>query len=184
MRVIAGAWKGRTLHVPRDAAFRPTTDRVKEAVFNILAGIVSWPQTRVCDLYAGSGGLGLEALSRGAAAVTFVERSPQSINVLQRNIEALAASTVSNVRRQDVRQFCRRSEQQFNVVFADPPYASFSADELLEGIVALLLPDGIAVVEHGGMQPFHACEGLRQIDERQYGSTTITIFQSSDRGAS
>ncbi len=180
MRIIAGEWKGRSLHVPRDAAFRPTTDRVKEAVFNILAGRVSWEGSSICDLYAGSGGLGLEALSRGARTATFVERSTSSLAVLQRNIRALGAEQCSTVRRQDVDRFARSEAARYDVVFADPPYAAFSAAQLLDAIASLLRPGGLAVIEHGALQPLGTHPLLTAFDERRYGSTTITLFQSLD----
>lgn len=184
MRIIAGEWKGRSLHVPRDAAFRPTTDRVKESVFNILAGRVSWTGAAICDLYAGSGGLGLEALSRGASSATFVDRSTRSLAVLQRNIAALGAEQRSAIRRQDVDRFTRSETRRYDVVFADPPYAAFSAAQLLENIASLLRPSGIAVIEHGALQPLGTHPTLTAFAERRYGGTTITLFQSLDAEAS
>lgn len=180
MRIIAGEWKGRTLHVPRDATFRPTTDRVRESVFNILGGHVDWHGATVCDLFAGSGGLGLEALSRGAATVTFVERSVRSLAVLKRNVTALGAENRSDIRRQDVTRFARGEAPSYDVVFADPPYAAFSATQLLDTIAAVLRPGGLAVVEHGDLQPLGTHPRLSRVDERRYGSTTITLFQSLD----
>jgi len=97
MRIIAGDMKGRALHVPRRATFRPTTDRVKEALFNMLNGMLAWGSCRVCDLFAGSGNLGLEALSRGARSATFVEESPQQRAVLQRNIKSLGVADRTQV---------------------------------------------------------------------------------------
>ncbi|MDT8324697.1 MAG: 16S rRNA (guanine(966)-N(2))-methyltransferase RsmD [Bacteroidota bacterium] len=184
MRIVAGEWKGRPLHVPRDATFRPTTDRVRESVFNILAGRISWNGANVCDLYAGSGGLGLEALSRGAASATFVERSPRNLAVLQRNITTLDAAERCVVLRQEVERFSRGATPCFDIVFADPPYASFSATLLLENIASLLRTGGIAVIEHGNLQPLGAHSRLAAIDERSYGSTTISMFQSLDGEAS
>jgi 16S rRNA (guanine966-N2)-methyltransferase len=156
---------------------------VKESVFNILAGHVSWADAAVCDLYAGSGGLGLEALSRGAASATFVERSTRSLAVLQRNISALGAEQRSEVRRQDVDRFTRSETQRYDIVFADPPYAAFSAAQLLENIASLLHPGGLAVIEHGALQPLGTHPALSAFDERRYGGTTITLFQSLDAEA-
>ncbi|MCB2205474.1 16S rRNA (guanine(966)-N(2))-methyltransferase RsmD [bacterium] len=178
MRIISGQWKGHALHVPSSAAFRPTTDRVKESLFNILAGLVDWPGTAVCDLYAGSGGLGLEALSRGAAEATFVEHSASSLAVLRRNISALGADQQCRVQKRDVIRFCRNSEHRYPLVFADPPYAEFSAEELMNGLASVLQPRGIAVLEHGGRIPLPESDQLSVQDERVYGSTIITIYQS------
>jgi 16S rRNA (guanine(966)-N(2))-methyltransferase RsmD len=180
MRIIAGEWKGRSLHVPRDADFRPTTDRVKEALFNILSGVISWRETRVCDLYAGSGGLGLEALSRGALHATFIEMNQRSLTVLHRNLGIAVDDNRVKVQRQDVRKYLRRTTDSFDLVFADPPYADLPADGFIDGIAGILNPGGHAVIEHAAHVQLEGLPSLPRIDQRRYGTTTISIFQSND----
>ena len=180
MRIIAGRLKGRSLHVPRSATFRPTTDRVKESVFNILAGYVDWGDVSVCDLYAGSGGLGLEALSRGAGQVTFVERSKASLVTLERNIETLGVSAQASIIRMPVEKFLRQRTIKFSLVFADPPYADAFLDELNVHIAPVLQPGGVAVVEHAGDRTLEPTSHLEVIDRRDYGTTSVTFFRPTD----
>ena len=198
MRVIAGALKGRTLRVPANATFRPTTDRVKESVFNILNGFVHWPTCAVCDLYAGSGSLGIEALSRGAASAVFVESHHASLAVIARNLGDLSLATRARVERRAVEQFLREQflreqslreqslhEQagRYGLVLADPPYRFDDIESLRDGIAGILEPDGIAVLEHERARNLDATPALRVVDRREYGTTAVTFFQPT-HGAS
>ncbi|MBN1448895.1 MAG: 16S rRNA (guanine(966)-N(2))-methyltransferase RsmD [Bacteroidetes bacterium] len=178
MRIIAGDMKGRLLHMPRRASFRPTTDRVKEAMFNILSGLVHWEQCRVCDLFAGSGNLGLEALSRGAPSVLFVENDGASRDVLERNISALRVQSRTRVLPFTVERFCRHEHDTCELLFADPPYAYETYDTLLSCCSAILVPDGIAVIEHTVRKRLESQASLTVIDHREYGTTAITIVRS------
>ena len=117
MRVVAGEFKGRRLQAPRGRRTRPTADRVREALFSMLGDVSG---ARVLDLYAGSGALGIEALSRGAESAVFVERDQQALAAMRRNLEAVGAE--ADVRRQDVSRFLARTEGTFDLVFCDPPY--------------------------------------------------------------
>lgn len=184
MRIITGQLRGRTLHVPGAAAFRPTTDRVKESIFNILASLIDWDQSRVCDLFAGSGNLGIEALSRGAEHCTFVEQSRTSLAVLERNITDLGVSLHARIERRSVEQFLRQTSERFPLVMADPPYRYDKADSLCDGIAAILAPGGIAVFEHEGGRPAFETSALEIIDRREYGTTAVTFFQSLNGGLS
>lgn len=182
MRVISGTLGGRTLHVPADAAFRPTTDRVKESVFNILARHVRWEDADVCDLFAGSGGLGIEALSRGARHCCFVESQRGSLRVLERNLGDLGLAGRSEIVRGAVESFLderrpRKSDTLFGVVFADPPYRYPTVDRLLQGLHAVLHPDGIAVFEHEGRLRPEPPDTLEAVDRREYGTTAVTFLQ-------
>ena len=112
MRVVAGEFKGRRLHTPRGSRTRPTADRVREALFSMLGDVSG---ARVLDLYAGSGALGIEALSRGAKSALFVERDRQALAALRRNLEAVGAD--ADVRREDARSFLARAEGKFDLVF-------------------------------------------------------------------
>jgi 16S rRNA (guanine966-N2)-methyltransferase len=177
MRVISGEMKGRTLRVPADAAFRPTTDRVKESVFNILAGFVDWQDSTVCDLFAGSGSLGIEALSRGAARVCFVEESRASLAVLDRNISDLGLVKRTQVSRRNVDHFLRDARDRYTLVLADPPYRYQRIEELLAGIAGILPVGGIAMLEHEGERRVESTSLLHAFDRREYGTTAVTFFQ-------
>ena len=166
MRVIAGTWGGRRLQAPPGDAVRPTSDRVREALFSILAGHV--PGARVLDLFAGSGALGIEALSRGAASATFVDSAPTALEALRANLGTLGAE--AEVRRQDARRFlggASADAREYDLVFLDPPYRLASR---LGGELSAILP-AVLGIEHAtgarlpaGGQP------------RRYGTTSITFF--------
>src|ERR1700716_3667039 len=123
MRIVAGRWRGRKITAPAGSQVRPTLDRVREAWMNILQ--LDLPGARVLDLFAGSGALGLEALSRGAIAAGFVENDPQSIRGPQENIQALGAQDLATIHRKPALPFAEGlGAVDFDVAFADPPYAS------------------------------------------------------------
>jgi 16S rRNA (guanine966-N2)-methyltransferase len=167
MRIIGGNFGGRRLIVPKDARVRPTADRVREAWMSILGDALFG--ARVLDLFAGSGALGLEALSRGAASVTFVELSPPSLRALDQNITTLGAQDVATVHRGDAMRYAEKlPEGAFDIVLADPPYSVDHAARL----VALFRrnPFGrILSVEHPS-----ALE-LEGDSTRRYGDTAITF---------
>jgi 16S rRNA (guanine966-N2)-methyltransferase len=174
MRVIAGEWRGRPLQAPPGAATRPTSDRVREALFSILAARV--PDARVLDLFAGSGALGIEALSRGAAQATFVDDAAPAIAAVKANLAAVRAQ--AEVRRQDALRFlaaARDTGAQYDLVFLDPPYrhAERLAPALSEALPAVLAPGGVAVAESDRRAPLALTLPLH--DERRYGDTLIRI---------
>lgn len=175
MRVIAGAYGGRRLKAPPGAATRPTSDRVREALFSILGQRV--PGARVLDLFAGSGALGLEALSRGASSATFVDDAPGAIRAIRANLDALGAT--AEVRRADALRFLETASDaaaQYDLVFLDPPYrlAERLAGRLSEALPAVLAPGAVAVAESDRRAPL-ALE-LTLSDERRYGDTLIRIY--------
>jgi 16S rRNA (guanine966-N2)-methyltransferase len=167
MRIIGGQFGGRKLVTPNDARVRPTADRVREAWMSILGDALEG--ARVLDLFAGSGALGLEALSRGAAAVTFVELSPPSLKALEQNIETLGAQDAATVHRGDAMRYAERlPEGSFDIVLAAPPYTIDHAARL----VALFRrhPFGrILSVEH------RSDLELAGDDTRRYGDSAITF---------
>jgi 16S rRNA (guanine966-N2)-methyltransferase len=174
VRVVAGEFKGRRLHAPRGARTRPTADRVREALFSVLGEGAQG--ARVLDLFAGSGALGIEALSRGAAEATFVESSPAALRALKANLEALGAS--AEVHRGDARRFlgaASRAGRQYDLVFLDPPYrlAAALGRELSEALPAVLAPGATTVSESDRRAPLEI--GLPLHDERRYGDTLIRI---------
>jgi 16S rRNA (guanine966-N2)-methyltransferase len=174
MRVIAGQWGGRRLQAPAGAATRPTSDRVREALFSILGERVA--DARVLDLFAGSGALGIEALSRGAAEATFVDSSPAAVRAVRANLEALGAE--AEVRRADAPVFLRGASgagRHYDLVFLDPPYrlAERLGRELSEALTAVLAPGGLAVSESDRRSVLDL--DLTPTDERRYGDTVIRI---------
>ncbi len=167
MRIIAGEFRGRKLDAPKGLEVRPTPDRVREAWMSILRERLS--HARVLDLFAGSGALGLEALSRGAASADFVEREARSVQALQRNIERLGVTGRSTVLRQDALRFAGQLPAgAYDVVFADPPYASDAVDQLVHLFRAVPFGDILSVEHPAEMTPAGD-------DSRRYGSTAITF---------
>jgi 16S rRNA (guanine966-N2)-methyltransferase len=170
MRIVAGEFGGRRLSRPKDPRVRPTADRVREAWMSILADTI--PGARVLDLYAGSGALGLEALSRGATSATFVELNPPSLQALQANVAALGVADRATVHRGDaLRYVAGLPGGAFDLALADPPYARDDAGRL----VALFRSTPFArilSVEHS------AAERLDGDSTRRYGDTALTFFHA------
>jgi len=173
MRVIAGLAKGRRLRAP-DQGTRPMMDRVREALFSSLAAVV--PDAAVLDLYAGSGSIGLEALSRGAAGVTFVENGRQALAVLADNLSAVGLG--GRIIRRDVRSFLEGSTDRFDLVFVDPPYALplASVEEILGLVATRLRTGGVVVVHRRAETGVPEVPGLAMVGLRRYGTTEITRF--------
>jgi 16S rRNA (guanine966-N2)-methyltransferase len=174
MRVIAGRYRGRRLQAPPGDATRPTSDRVREALFSVLADRVDG--ARVLDLFAGSGALGIEALSRGAAEATFVDTAPAAIRAVKANLAALDAA--ADVRRADARRFlgsASAAARQYDLVFLDPPYrlAGRLGSELTAALPAVLASGAAVVVESDRRAPLEL--DLPILDERRYGDTLIRI---------
>ena len=172
MRVIAGTYRGRTLKAPKGDSTRPTSDRVREALFSILGDRVQ--DARVLDLFAGSGALGLEALSRGAQSVTFVDDDRAAIAAVKGNLAALGAD--AEVRQTDALRFLSTAPLQYDLVFLDPPYrlAERLAPPLSEALPAVLAPGAVAVAESDRRAPLALDLPLK--DERRYGDTLIRIY--------
>jgi 16S rRNA (guanine966-N2)-methyltransferase len=171
VRIVAGEFGGRRLLVPRDARVRPTADRVREAWMSILAPELTG--ARVLDLFAGSGALGLEAVSRGATHATFVELAPASLEALRGNIEALGVGGRVTVRRGDALRFAQGlAPAEYDVAFADPPYSADAADRL----VALFRATPFARI----LSVEHPAD--RRVDgdqTRRYGDTAVTFCRAS-----
>lgn len=179
MRVVAGRLGGRTLTTPRGTGTRPTSDRVREAVFSILGDVAG---ARVLDLFAGSGALAIEALSRGAREATLVDSSAASIAAIQRNLCSLELG--ATVRRQATAAFlerARRDGRQYDLVFVDPPYRRAGAygQALSAGLIPLLAPGARVVAESDRREPLEL--ELTLLDRRRYGDTLILIFHVPPR---
>jgi 16S rRNA (guanine966-N2)-methyltransferase len=170
VRIIAGEWRGRSLAAPAGRSTRPTTDRAREAWMSIVAPALAG--ARVLDLFAGSGALGLEALSRGAAEATFVEDDPRALAALRKNIATFGATERVAIVRADAVTFVHALDAgAFDIAFADPPYekglAAAVADRWLEAAFARILG-----VEHSPREPLTGGD-----DTRRYGDTAITFFR-------
>ena len=180
MRVIGGELGGRTLTAPRGRATRPTPERVREALFSILAPVDG---LRVLDLFAGSGALAIEALSRGALSATLVDSSHAAISAINRNLESL--DLAAEVRAQEAVPFLQRARQdarQYDLVFLDPPYRHSPTleRELSTALVPVLTPGARVVTESDRRAPLEL--GLpTPPDERRYGDTLIRIYTHGPR---
>jgi 16S rRNA (guanine966-N2)-methyltransferase len=179
LRVIAGSKRGARLLAPHGRAVRPTSDRVREALFSILGELGG---ARVLDLFAGSGALAIEALSRGAGDATLVDSSSVAISVIRRNLEALGLT--AEVRRQRALEFLERARmtrRQYDLVFLDPPYRHPSGlgPQLSTALAPMLAPGARVVTESDRRAPLEL--ELRLLDERRYGDTLIRIYNDPPR---
>ena len=171
MRVVAGEFKGRRLHAPRGRRTRPTADRVREALFSILGDVGG---LRVLDLFAGSGALGIEALSRGASAAVFVDRDPRAIAAIRRNLDAIGVR--AELHRRDVLGFVSAAAgEAYDLVLADPPYdcAARLGGALSQSLPGLLTDEARIVTESDKRAPLEL--DLPLLTERTYGDTRIAV---------
>jgi 16S rRNA (guanine966-N2)-methyltransferase len=182
VRVIAGQYRGRRLIAPRGQSVRPTSDFVREALFDILHDVEG---LAVLDLYAGTGAIAIEALSRGAASVVLVEKNRSALSVLRRNLDAIAADGErSRVLALDVVAALgalRRAGARFDLVFADPPYAvaSRALPDVLAGLGPLLSSDARVVLEHGfDLEAPPPPAGLRFLRGKRYGETVLSFYET------
>ena len=175
MRIIAGAYRGRRIAAPKGIATRPTCDRVREAAFNLIGPVDG---ASVLDLFAGSGALGLEALSRGAASVTFVESDKDACRTIADNLAKLRL-TGARVACADAVWTLRRETRSYDLVLVDPPYEAWAGLEtrLAEHLPRVLAPDGLLVVETGARTEPALPLPIRT--SRRYGSARLTLFERS-----
>ena len=177
IRIISGIHKGRRLSAPKSLPVRPTTDRAKEALFNILAHEIYWPQCSVLDLFSGTGNLSYECASRGCPHVVAVDAHAGCVKFIEKTSNLLAIPVT--VFKRDVSAFLKRCTESFDLVFADPPY-DFSQEQLSE-IVSLCFErelvneDGILIVEHSTKRDLSELEHFDSA--RKYGSTIFSFFR-------
>ena len=185
MRIVGGRLKGRMLKTPASRAIRPTSERLRESIFDILEhrfpGLIEG--ARVVDLFAGTGALAIEALSRGAGFALFVDNGAEARALLRANVEALALGGVTRIWRADATRLgSAPAGGPFGLAFLDPPYGQSLASPALASLVlgGWLEPNALCVVEEDAKADIAAPIGLARLDERVYGDTKIAIFQASD----
>ncbi len=174
VRVVAGSASGRKLVAPRGLDVRPTTGRVREAIGNRLTSMGVLYDARVIDLFAGTGALGIEALSRGAAHATFVENAPAALAAIEQNIDALGLGAQATIVRGDAASY--RPAAPVDIAFVDPPYAFVEWPTLLAGLAATLV-----VCE--ARRPVGAPAGWELVRSDRYGTTVITLLRAPHRGS-
>ena len=184
MRIIAGSARGIPLRVPKGEV-RPTSDRVREAAFSLLSGLVDG--ARCLDLFAGSGALGIEALSRGAESCVFVDRSTASCDTVKTNLHKAKLTDRAKVSCLEAALYLRDARGEFDLVFADPPYTKDGRDDLAgalamsDDLVRVLAPGATVLLETAkgaGKTPHHA--RLELLDLRQYGDTQLAFYRRAD----
>ena len=176
MRIIAGTAGGARIDAPAGRDTRPTLDRVRENLFNMLQGEV--PESRVLDLFAGSGALSLEALSRGAAFAVLVDHDRQAVQVEKRNIQRLRMEEKTRVLQMDWQLAVRQltGEEPFDLVFLDPPYQMTDLRDVFSALDALLAPEGRIILEHEAKAEITVCEPLVALKARNWGYCGVTFY--------
>jgi 16S rRNA (guanine966-N2)-methyltransferase len=182
MRIVGGRLRGRALAAPRSTAIRPTADRLRETVFNVLVHAYDDPVTdaRVLDLFAGTGALGLEALSRGAAFALFVDAGAEARALIRENVAALGLGGVSRIFRRDATRLgSAHPLAPFTLVFLDPPYGQGLARPALAAARGgnWLAPDALIAVEEGATADFTAPEGFDELERRRYDDSTLILLR-------
>ena len=185
MRVIAGRHRGRALTAPPGMATRPTADRVRQALFDVVAHAPFAPDlngARVMDLFAGSGALGIEALSRGAGCCLFVETDETARGAIRTNLDALGLIGSGRVHRRDATDLGLRPASDgvpFDLAFLDPPYGKGLGEAALAGLLAggWLAPGALAVLERGEGEPPLEVDGFESLDTRTWGSAAVSFLR-------
>ena len=181
MRIIAGKYKRRKLITSNDDSIRPVMDRVKEYIFNVIQD--STPEAQVVDIFAGSGSFGIEAMSRGAKQVTFVDLNMSSIKIIEKNIKAINVEEPWRSVRQDAIEFVNKTVTKFDIVFCDPPYDMSAFDEFIKAVgdSAMLTEDGILIIEHYSKNQLPKNIGnLELYRDKKFGKTIISMYRISE----
>lgn len=178
MRIITGKYKGRHFDIPRTFKARPTTDFAKENIFNVINAYLDWEETVALDLFAGTGSISLELLSRGCKEVVSVEKDRDHARFISQCMEKIGADEHVLIKG-DVFRFIKSCHQQFDFIFADPPYALPELPTIPDLIFSqdLLAPDGLFVFEHGKHNDFSSHPHF--VEHRSYGSVNFTLFKAS-----
>jgi 16S rRNA (guanine966-N2)-methyltransferase len=180
MRIIAGDFRGRTIESVRDLTVRPTTDRAKQTIFDILSTRIDFSGMNVLDLFAGSGSLGLEAISRGVKSVTFIEKARKSLDVLEKNVASLGCESQCSLFQADVFWYLKNLKQSFDLVFADPPYRLENIGTIPNAIYESgTIRNGVYVVmEHSRESIIELDEQKFNIVKKPFGQTTVLILKA------
>jgi 16S rRNA (guanine966-N2)-methyltransferase len=190
VRVIGGSCRGRRLHTPRGLSVRPTSDKVKESLFNILAGTLGpLDGCAVLDIFAGTGNLGIEALSRGAKSAVFIDSSRESTTIISKNLSLTGFTDRSRIIFKD---FCQAlgilesSGEVFQLIFIDPPYQKGLIEKCLEQLQKSSVIDEqtVVVTEFSSREDIADCHGcLQQIDKRVYGDSALAFYTTTQKGS-
>jgi 16S rRNA (guanine966-N2)-methyltransferase len=175
MRIIAGAFKGRSINVPKNFKGRPTTDFAREGLFNVLNNRVEWSEAKVLDLFAGTGAFSLECFSRGASQILAIDMQPLHVRFINDNFKYFEAHDAHAIR-QDVFKWIPSNQEKFNLIFADPPY-DIPGLVKLPGLIlqsGVLEDGGVLVVEHGKRTNFAHEPGF--VMEKTYSNVTFSFF--------
>lgn len=178
MRIIAGEFRSRILTAPKSRSTRPTTDRARESLFNVLHNLINFEGIRVVDLYAGSGAFAFEAISRGAKHATLVERDRHAIIAIDANAKSLNVKDCVAVFHSDAIAFLRKQSKQFDLIFADAPYDDEQSRKLLPTLlIERTARNGICIIEHRSTDHIVLPEGSKLLRELNAGEASFTIFQ-------
>lgn len=179
MRIITGKCKGRILKVPDSKLIRPMTDRIKESIFNYLNNLIDFDGISVCDVYAGSGSLGLEAFSRGASEITFVERNFKITQTLKENINSCDAGTNCKIVKVEAKKFFSDEvRKQYELIFADPPFFHYDIYEVVNLVFQnkFLKNKGIFLIQRSRQTEDKDIEAFKITPERRIGDSNIFVF--------
>lgn len=183
MRIVGGDFKGRRLATPSTQKIRPTTDRTRESLFNILSNKFDFEGARIIDLFAGTGALGLEAMSRGASFALFVEESVEGRGLLRTNITALGLQGKTKISRRDATKLGKlEGSLPFDLAFLDPPYSKGLGERAIKELIdgEWLKQNALIVLEEAKKDLPDFVQGLTQIDSRKFGETAIGFFQIAE----
>lgn len=177
VRIIAGCFRGRVLDTPTGCTTRPTGSKVREALFSMVQPRIA--DSRWLDLFAGSGAIGIEALSRGAVSCLFVDNSPRCCRIIRANLQALAASERGEIRCGEANALCRRliaEKRRYDFVFADPPYdKSRHYQQVMDSAAGLLAADGLLILEHKAGTNWQS-DNFTVVKVRQYGDSFLSLL--------
>lgn len=179
MRIITGKLKGRTVPIPKTDQLRPTSDRTKEGMFSVIAARRYFDDTEILDLFAGSGNLGFEAISRGSHHVTFVDNNSDHINHINKLAETFSVSDQISTVVSDIERYLEKCTKKFDIIFADPPYDYHYMEQMVEIILSnnWLNSDGWFILEHDKRHDFRNHKNC--VFSKPYGRTVVAIFTES-----
>lgn len=179
VRIIAGKFKRRVIRAAQSDALRPTTDRVRQALFDTLASRIDFEGAEVLDLFAGSGILGIEALSRGAARCTFVEQNRMAMQTLAQSVKSLQLEAQVQLTQTDALRFLEQTTARYDLIFADPPYKFERHSELLDKIFSRNLLAGYAAIEHHKRDDFSGRAEF--LFRKEFGTTVVSFFAAKEQ---